>query len=155
MPKNGCSLINALFESAATEYGNRVIGVVLTGLLRDGTTGLRAIHEAGGLTIVQNPVTAEFPDMPANAMHDLPVTFCLNVAEIGPALDLLVRRKAGLETGLAVSVRLLKKRVALLLTLQSQSQRNAETRDYLSTELLLLQRYLRSIQQTLDKTLSQ
>jgi two-component system chemotaxis response regulator CheB len=63
--------INTLFESAATEYGNRVIGIILTGLLRDGTTGMKAIHEAGGLTIVQNPATAEFSDMPANAMRDL------------------------------------------------------------------------------------
>jgi two-component system chemotaxis response regulator CheB len=143
--------INALFESAATEYGNRMIGVILTGLLTDGTMGLRAIHEAGGLTMVQNPETAEFSDMPANAMRDLPVTFCLNVAEIGPALDLLVRRKAGLETGLALSVRLLKERVALLVAMQKQSQRNAETSEYLSTELSLLKRYLRSIQQMLRK----
>jgi hypothetical protein len=75
----------------------------------------------------------------------------LNVAEIGPAVDLLVRRKAGLETGLAVSVRLLKERVALLVALQNQSQTNAETRDYLSTELTLLERYVRSIQQMLNK----
>ena len=63
--------------------------------MRDGTVGLRAVHEAGGLTMVQNPAEAEYPDMPRNAMSDLPVTFCLDLAEIGPALDLLVRRTLG------------------------------------------------------------
>ena len=67
--------------------------------MRDGTVGLRAVHEAGGLTMVQNPAEAEYPDMPRNAMSDLPVTFCLDLAEIGPALDLLVRRTAGTGNG--------------------------------------------------------
>ncbi|MGC3975727.1 MAG: chemotaxis protein CheB [Nitrospira sp.] len=54
-------VINALFESAAREYGNRIIGVILTGMLVDGTIGLRAVHEAGGLTVVQNPPTRNIP----------------------------------------------------------------------------------------------
>ena len=73
------STINHLFASAAQSYGHHVIGVILTGLLRDGTEGLRAVHEAGGLTIVQDPGEAQYPDMPANAMENLPVTFCLNL----------------------------------------------------------------------------
>jgi two-component system chemotaxis response regulator CheB len=88
--------INALFESAAQEFGDRVIGVILTGLLKDGTNGLKAVHEAGGLTIVQDPTEAEYPDMPASAMQDLPVTFCLSLAEIGPTLELLARRQTEL-----------------------------------------------------------
>ena len=91
--------INQLFHSAAKHYGDRVIGVILTGLLRDGTMGLRAVHDAGGLTIVQDPAEAEYPDMPANAMKDIPVTFCLRLRDIGPALELLARRMTGLETG--------------------------------------------------------
>lgn len=149
--KGGLTSIDALFQSAASEYGNRVIGVVLSGRLKDGTAGLRAIHEAGGLTLVQNPATAEFADMPGSAMADLPVTFCLNGAQIGLALDLLVRRKAGLETGLAVSVRLLKERVALLVALQTQSHRNPETLKYVTTELKLLERYVDSIEKLLHK----
>lgn len=143
-------VINALFESAAKEYGNRVIGVILTGLLRDGTVGLRAVHEAGGLTIVQSPAEAEYPDMPRNAMADLPVTFCLNQAEIGPALDLLVRRTAGLETGLAVSIRTLKERIALLVRLVHQSTKNDQTLAYLSSELNALKQDLDSIQTLLN-----
>lgn len=64
------STINALFESAAQEFCDRVIGVILTGLLKDGTTGLQAIHDGGGITIVQDPQDAEYPSMPANAMQD-------------------------------------------------------------------------------------
>lgn len=143
--------INILFASAAREYGNRVIGVILTGMLRDGTEGLRAVHEAGGLTIVQNPANAEYPSMPSSAMADLPVTFCLNLAEIGLALDLLVRRKAGLETGLAVSIRTLKDRISLLIRLIQQSKGNDQTFVYLSSELRALERDLQSIQALLNQ----
>jgi two-component system, chemotaxis family, protein-glutamate methylesterase/glutaminase len=143
--------INILFESAAKAYGDRVIGVILTGLLRDGTVGLKAVHDAGGLTIVQDPEDSEYPDMPTSAMKDLPVTFCLRLSDIGLALDLLARRKAMLETGLAVSVRTLKERVALLLRLLSQSTRNPQTYEFLSTELATLKLDLRSIQKLLDR----
>jgi two-component system chemotaxis response regulator CheB len=144
------TVINALFESAARAYGNRVIGVILTGMLRDGTLGLRAVHEAGGLTMVQSPRNAQYPDMPRNAMTNLPVTFSLDLAEIGPALDLLVRRTAGLETGLAVSVRMLNDRVGLLVRLIHQSKGNDQTLEYLSAELMALKRYLKSIQTLLN-----
>ncbi|HKY72707.1 MAG TPA: chemotaxis protein CheB, partial [Nitrospira sp.] len=148
------STINILFESAAREFSRRVIGVILTGLLKDGTTGLKAVHEAGGITIVQDPAEAEYPDMPASAMKALPVTFCLRLAEIGPTLDLLARRKTKLETGLAVSVRTLKDRVALLVRLIAQSKRNPETHHFLSTEMIALETDLRSIQALLDNALT-
>ncbi|MGC3975728.1 MAG: hypothetical protein QM771_15300 [Nitrospira sp.] len=90
--------------------------------------------------------------MPSSAMKDLPVTFCLNLAEIGPALDLLVRRTIGLETGLAVSARILKERVALLARLMQQSMRNAQTLEYLSVEMQELERELKDIQTLLHQT---
>jgi two-component system chemotaxis response regulator CheB len=139
-----------VFESAAKAFGDRVIGVILTGLLRDGTVGLKAVHDAGGLTIVQDPAEAEYPDMPTSAMKDLPVTFCLRLSDIGLTLDLLARRKAMLETGLAVSVRTLKERVALLIRLVGQSKKNPQTFEFLSTELAALKLDLGSIQKLLD-----
>jgi len=145
IPKRPTSTINRLFTSAARNYGERVIGVVLTGLLRDGTEGLRAVHEAGGLTMVQEPREAEYAQMPANAMEGLPVTFCLNAAEIGPALELLVRRTARFETGLAVAVRTLRDRAALLARLVEQSSRNPGTREFLNNELASLRREIQSI----------
>ena len=143
--------INILFESAAKCFGDRVIGVILTGLLRDGTVGLKAVHDAGGLTIVQDPAEAEYPEMPTSAMKDLPVTFCLRLSDIGLTLDLLARRKARLETGLAVSVRTLKERVALLVRLISQSKRNPGTYEFLLTEMATLEQDLRSIEKLLDQ----
>ena len=79
-------------------------------------------------------------------MTDLAVTFCLDLAEIGLALDLLVRRKVGLETGLTVSIRTLKDRIALLVRLIHQSKGNDQTMVYLSGELHALERDLKSIQ---------
>jgi len=143
--------INDLFVSAAKEYGDRVVGVVLSGLWKDGSEGLAAVHQAGGVTIVQNPNEAQFRQMPANAMSEVPVTFCLNFEDIGLALDLLVRRKAGLETGVSVSVRLLKDRVSLLTRLILQSGHNDHTVAYLREELISLETDLRSIQELLGK----
>ena len=64
--------IDVLFESAAESYGERLVGVVLTGTGRDGAAGLRRIGRRGGFTIVQDPATCERREMPeaAIAAHD-------------------------------------------------------------------------------------
>ena len=61
--------IDALFCSAARSYQDRVIGVVLSGVLDDGSVGLRVIREHGGSAIVQDPAEALFPQMPRNAIE--------------------------------------------------------------------------------------
>ena len=154
IPHRPATTINRLFTSAAQNYSERVIGVILSGLLRDGTEGLRAVHEAGGLTMVQDPREAEYADMPTSAMDGLPVTFCLNLADIGPALELLVRRTSQFETGLAVAVRTLRDRAALLLRLIEQSARNPGTREFLSNELASLRREIQSIDDLLKAELA-
>ena len=153
-PTHPVTTINRLLESAAKTYHDRVIGVILSGLLRDGTAGLKAVHDAGGLTMVQDPAEAEYPDMPENAMRNLPVTFCLRLAEIGPALDLLARRGTVFESGLATSVRMLTERVALFRRLITQSTRNVDTRDFLIAQLATLQEDLQATQKLLDETLA-
>jgi two-component system chemotaxis response regulator CheB len=55
--------IDVLFESAADIYGRRLLGVILTGANEDGARGLAAIHDAGGMTVVQDPSTALSPQM--------------------------------------------------------------------------------------------
>jgi signal transduction histidine kinase len=57
--------IDKLFESAAITFGNSLVAVLLTGASRDGSDGLKKIKEAGGVALVQNPISAEMPVMPA------------------------------------------------------------------------------------------
>jgi len=56
--------IDVLFESAADAYGAQLIGVVLTGSNEDGARGAKRVKESGGIVIVQDPLTAEAPEMP-------------------------------------------------------------------------------------------
>lgn len=78
--------IDLLFESVAGTYGSRAIGVVLSGSGRDGATGIRAIREAGGITIAQAPDTAEFRPMPQAAVDTGCIDFVLPLEKIGSAL---------------------------------------------------------------------
>jgi two-component system chemotaxis response regulator CheB len=82
--------IDPLFRSAARLYRSRVIGVVLSGALDDGTAGLFAVKSKGGLAIVQDPSDAAMPDMPRNAMKHTTVDYCLPAKKIGKVLTKLV-----------------------------------------------------------------
>src|SRR5262249_13077092 len=73
-------------------YGSRVIGVVLSGALDDGTSGLARIKQKGGTAIVQDPDEAVSPGMPMSAIRHVDVDYVLQSAEIG---DTLVRLAAG------------------------------------------------------------
>jgi chemotaxis response regulator CheB len=85
--------INPLFRSAALAYGRRVIGVILTGTLEDGTAGLWEIKRRGGIAIVQDPEEAQFKEMPRSALSDVKVDYCLPLSEIGPLLGTLTARQ--------------------------------------------------------------
>ena len=78
--------IDPLFRSAAAVYGPRVAGVVLTGNLDDGTRGLLAITQRGGVAVVQDPADADFAGMPQSAIANVPVDHVLPAADIGALL---------------------------------------------------------------------
>ncbi|AKQ45921.1 hypothetical protein TH63_10145 [Rufibacter radiotolerans] len=78
--------IDVLFRSAAAAYSTRAIGVVLTGLLDDGTTGMLAIKRSGGTCIVQDPNEAEHPDMPLSVLNSMEVNYCISLADMGEIL---------------------------------------------------------------------
>ena len=86
--------IDPLFRSAAYVYGPRVIGVVLTGALDDGTAGLWTIKLRGGTTVVQEPEEALIRSMPLNALENVAVDHKLTVVEIGDLIARLVREDA-------------------------------------------------------------
>lgn len=86
--------IDPLFRSAATSFGNRTIGILLTGYLDDGTSGLISIQRCGGICIIQDPADADYPDMPKNALNQIKPDYCIPIAEMGGILSALVARKS-------------------------------------------------------------
>lgn len=87
--------IDPLFRSAAISYGPRVVGVLLSGLLNDGSSGLEAIKRCGGFTIVQDPDDAIADEMPRSAMSAVEVDLAVPAARMGDVLAEVVRESAG------------------------------------------------------------
>ena len=116
--------VDPLFRSAAYTYGSRVIGIILSGALDDGTAGLWAVKEHGGIAIVQDPYDADVPSMPQSALNAVDVDFMVSVAEL-PALLISLTREfvqilgeeekkdglAGLEVKIALEEKSLKDNV--------------------------------------------
>jgi len=78
--------IDVLFESAADLYGERLLGIVLTGANEDGAAGLASVAAAGGVTVVQRPDTAQASTMPAAALRRIAADFVLPLAGIAGLL---------------------------------------------------------------------
>lgn len=78
--------IDALFRSAAYAYGPGVIGVVLSGALNDGTSGLWSVKRLGGIAIVQDPYEAEYPSMPRSVLEYVDADYRIPSTAIGPLL---------------------------------------------------------------------
>jgi two-component system chemotaxis response regulator CheB len=82
--------IDALFRSAAYCYREQVIGIVLSGALDDGTSGLWNIKRMGGIAITQEPSEAAFDSMPSSALAQVEVDYCLSASKMGPLLERLI-----------------------------------------------------------------
>lgn len=78
--------IDVLFETAADVYRSGLIGIVLTGANRDGTVGMQKIKDRGGLTMAQDPKTAEVAVMPNSAIRANVVDKVLSLSEIASCL---------------------------------------------------------------------
>lgn len=88
--------IDLLFESVAGMYGSRSIGVILSGSNSDGAVGMRAIKEAGGATLAQDPTTADFKTMPQAAIATGCIDFVVSITKMGDVLrDLCEGRQVG------------------------------------------------------------
>jgi two-component system chemotaxis response regulator CheB len=81
--------IDLLFESAADEYGDRAIGMILTGANTDGARGLAKIKSRGGVALVEDPEEATFPEMPRAAINGSKVDWILPLHRIAPLLEQL------------------------------------------------------------------
>lgn len=86
--------VDPMFRSAAVSHGRRVVGVVLTGNLDDGTAGLLEIRLHGGVTVVQDPADALFPSMPASAIEHVRVHHVLPLKQIPEMLTGIVNQLA-------------------------------------------------------------
>lgn len=85
--------IDPLFRSAAFHYGRRVIGIILSGGLDDGSAGLWTIKEHGGTSIVQDPLEAEVRSMPQNAIELAGADYVVSASEIGPLIVRLINEE--------------------------------------------------------------
>lgn len=87
--------IDPTFRSLAVCCGSRTVGVVLTGMLGDGSAGLQVLQTCGGITVVQDPKDAAFPDMPAAAIGRATPNHVVHLSELPELLNELVRRPRG------------------------------------------------------------
>ncbi|MDB5225920.1 MAG: CheB methylesterase [Bacteroidota bacterium] len=85
--------IDVLFRSAAVSYGALVTGIVLSGVMDDGTAGLSSIKKLGGITIVQDPSETIFTGMPLNALKQVEVDHCVPVSGIAPLINTISETK--------------------------------------------------------------
>lgn len=86
--------VDPLFRSAAISYGTRVTGMILSGALDDGTSGLWTIKQRGGIAVVQDPNNAEMPSMPESAIREVDVDYIVSVAEMADLISRISKEEA-------------------------------------------------------------
>jgi two-component system chemotaxis response regulator CheB len=107
--------IDVLFRSAAVEYNSHTIGIILTGLLHDGTAGMEAIKLCGGTLIVQDPLEAQYASMPLSVLRNMKVDYCSNVDSIGKILKSVIDNKVVSNVVIPAAIRADVKRAGQML----------------------------------------
>lgn len=87
--------IDPLFRSAALSYGPRAVGVVLTGMLNDGASGLHSVKSVGGTAIVQHPIDAEADQMPLAALESADVDHVAAASDLAAIISQVAQSDAG------------------------------------------------------------
>lgn len=87
--------IDPMFRSAALSFGPRAVGVILSGMLNDGASGLFSIKEAGGTAIVQHPVDAKADGMPRAALEAADIDYVAPASDLADVLSRVVALDAG------------------------------------------------------------
>ena len=107
-PKENCTrpAVDPTMRSAALAYGPQAVGIVLTGYLDDGTAGLLAIKDRGGVAIVQDPLEATVPSMPRSALRHVPVDHCVAVADMASVMVTLAADGPGPDPGVPPTLEL-------------------------------------------------
>lgn len=98
--------VDPLFRSAACSFAGRVVGIVLSGALDDGTAGLAAIKRCGGLALVQDPSDAAEPSMPRKALSGVAIDYCVPATAMAELLGRLVALPAGETSDIPFRIRL-------------------------------------------------
>ena len=104
--------IDVLFRSAAANTGANAIGIILSGLLNDGTAGMLALKKSGGVCIVQDPEDAEYPDMPKSVLSVLKADYCVPIKDMGKVLNSVIhgplRKKIKVPENIQIEARISK-----------------------------------------------
>src|SRR4051812_22577036 len=97
--------IDTLFRSAAYSYGSRVMGIILSGMLDDGTSGMWTIKHLGGICLIQDRKDAMFESMPQNVTHFVDVDYEVSCDEMGALVAKLINEPAKEEEPAAIDIK--------------------------------------------------
>ncbi|MCM8570128.1 chemotaxis protein CheB [Gramella jeungdoensis] len=122
--------IDVLFRSGAVVYGNRCVGILLSGRLNDGTVGLEAIKRCGGETLIQNPKTSEFSGMPQTAQKFVEIDYTADLEKIGDQIKKIIEKPLPEEVKIPYS---LKREAEISTKIRSQ----VRTEEYLGEQVPL------------------
>ena len=96
--------IDVLFRSAAVSWNTHTIGILLTGMLYDGTSGMAAIHKCGGTCVVQDPNEADFPEMPISALNEGIVDHSVPLYQMGALLENIISSEREVKTDIPIEL---------------------------------------------------